>query len=181
MNILPNPMDRKSNIRQTNSFVEHESFHQAIGPCLVLSQFFGMLPVQGIMDKSENNLKFEWKSVRTFYALLFLLFGGIDSATGIRRFFRLGFNIKFAEALLYFLSAIIRAGFLLKIATKWQEIMMKFHECEKSFLHHPYEKKKGLTLTTRIRVFFFTNVLGSVSEYFQVSNKLIKLKTKFQF
>lgn len=161
MNILPKRVDKeKSKIK---SFAENESFHQAIGPCLLFSQIFGMLPVYGLLDRDEKNLKFQWKSLRTFYAIVFLFFGGIDSGTGIRRFFRLGFNIKFAEALLFFISGIMKAAFVLNTARNWREIMMKFHELEKPFLHFPYERKSGLSLKLKVRLVFFTNVTVSIS------------------
>lgn len=147
---------------------KNESFHSAFGPCLVISQFFGILSVKGAMGKDENCLQFQWFSLRTIYALTFLFFASIDAGTGIRRFFRLGFNIKFAESLLFFLTGMAKASIFLRIATHWREIMLKWHEYEKPFLHSPYEGMKSWKLKTKVRLIFSIIVIVSLGLYIYI-------------
>jgi len=45
-----------------------ESFHCAIGPVLVLAQFFGVLPVSGVLKPSPLRMKFARFSLLTIYA-----------------------------------------------------------------------------------------------------------------
>ncbi|XP_011340003.1 gustatory receptor for sugar taste 64f isoform X2 [Ooceraea biroi] len=45
-----------------------ESFHCAIGPVLVLAQFFGVLPVSGVLRPTPLKMKFVKFSFLTFYA-----------------------------------------------------------------------------------------------------------------
>lgn len=141
-----------------------ESFHGAIRPCLVLSQFLGMLPVSGVGSKDPNKLHFEWKSLRVFYAIIFLIFCTLDSCLGTRRLFRLGFNIGFAESLLFFVSGLARAFLIFRISMHWREIMHRWRECEKAFLYEPYTENPGLKLRTRIRLVFFIIVIVSLGE-----------------
>lgn len=43
-------------------------FREAIGPFLIVGQFFGVLPVIGVTNRFIYNLKFEWKALRTLYS-----------------------------------------------------------------------------------------------------------------
>lgn len=135
--------------------LENDSFHQAIGPCLVSSQFFGMLPITGIMSKDENGLEFRWTSIRAIYALFFLICGAIDSGSGVRRLLRHGFNIGFAEALLFFIMGIVKAAIIFRIAIHWKRIMLKWKKNEEPFLNYPYNQIKGWKLKTIVRSIFF--------------------------
>lgn len=156
MSRLKNKTDEKIKISIKNDSHENDSFYQAVGPCLVYGQFFGMLPITGIMGKDENSLEFRWTSLRAVYALFFLICGIVDSGLGIRRLYRLGFSIGFAEALLYFFMGMLKASLIFKIAINWKEIMLKWKECEKPFLNQPYNQLKGWKLKTKIRIIFFT-------------------------
>lgn len=57
------------------------SFHEAIGSIMALAQYFGVMPVVGVKSKSTNDLKFQWKSLRTIYSLglvvLMMIYGGM--------------------------------------------------------------------------------------------------------
>lgn len=138
-----------------------ESFHEVIRPCIVFSQFLGMLPVSNVSSNDPSKLHFEWKSLRVSYAITFLVFCTIDSCLGTRRLLRLGFNIGFAESLLFFISGLTRAFLIFRIAIHWREIMNRWRDCEKSFLYEPYAENPGWKLRTRIRVIFFVIVIFS--------------------
>ena len=129
------------------------SFHQSIGFVLAYGQFYGMLPVDGILADDESQVEFRWKSVKTLYAMVFLLLGTIESCLGTRRLLRLGFNIQFAEGLLFFFSAMVRAWVIFFLAKKWKVVINHWREVEDVFLRHPYEVK-GWSLSTRVRVVF---------------------------
>lgn len=51
------------------------SFQEAIGSILSLAQCFGVMPVVGITSKSAAQLKYQWKSFRTIYSCLVILYG----------------------------------------------------------------------------------------------------------
>lgn len=38
-------------------------------PVLFVAQFFGVMPVNGVLNKDLSQMKFKWKSFRTVYAM----------------------------------------------------------------------------------------------------------------
>lgn len=154
--------------KNDGSDYSNPSFHNSVGPVLVFAQFFGVMPVSGVLAKNEDGVKFKWMSIRTVYSMLFLLFGTIESSLGTRRFLRLGFNVHFSEGLLFFITAMIRAFMFFKLAREWRTIIEYWRKCEEPFLRHPYVVK-GWSLTKKIRVVFFVLVSLSLSKGFQTS------------
>lgn len=51
-----------------------ESFRKSIWPILIIAQLFGLMPVIGISRQSINDLKFNWKSKRTIYGFIVVMF-----------------------------------------------------------------------------------------------------------
>lgn len=143
------------------------SFHQSIGPLLAYGQFFGMLPVDGVLAKDESQVEFRWKSVKTIYSMVFLLLGTIESCLGSRRLLRLGFKINFAEGLLFFISAMVRAYIIFFLARKWKVVIKRWRETEDVFLRHPY-RVKGWSLSARVRVIFAVLAALSLGERLSV-------------
>lgn len=45
------------------------SFHQTFSFVIVFGQFFGIMPLHGIMTKDPQEIRFKWKSIRFFYAI----------------------------------------------------------------------------------------------------------------
>jgi len=125
------------------------SFHESIGPVLAVGQFFGMLPVDGVLSKDVDYLEFRWKSPKTIYSMIFLLFGTIESCLGTRRLLRLGFNIHFAEGLSFFITAMVKSIMMFQLARKWKMIMKTWQSCEDFFLKPPY-CIKGINLKTKL-------------------------------
>lgn len=44
-------------------------FQEAIWPMLIIGQFFGIMPVVGVKNRSSSHLRFEWARIRTFHSL----------------------------------------------------------------------------------------------------------------
>jgi gustatory receptor len=149
---------------QLDSAQKHESFHQAVGPALLLGQIFGMLPVDGVLAKNEKDLNFRWKSPKTIYSIFFLFCGTIESCIGTRRLLRLGFNIHYAESFFFLIAAMIRAFVLFFMGRKWKFIMMRWRKCEDVFLRDPYTTK-GWSLSRRLRVVFAIAVFLVLCEF----------------
>lgn len=143
----------KTSSKASNMETTNPSFHQSVGPVLAYGQFYGMLPVDGILANDESQVEFRWTSVKTIYSIIFLLLGTIESCLGTRRLLRLGFNVQFAEGLLFFFSAMVRAWVIFFLARKWKVVIKHWREVEEVFLRPPYGVK-GWSLSTRIRVIF---------------------------
>lgn len=122
-----------------------------------------MLPVDGVLARDENSLEFRWKSIKTIYSMTFLLFGSVESILGTRRLLRLGFNIKFAEGLLFFISAMIRAFLIFHLAKNWKTIIAKWRKCEDAFLKPPY-RVRGWSLSLRIKVIFIVLAMLAIGD-----------------
>lgn len=69
------------------------SFHEAIGLVLTVAQFFGNLPVIGVLDRDCRNVRFKWKSFRTVYACAYLLVGTFEVSLMVYKGFTKGFNL----------------------------------------------------------------------------------------
>lgn len=63
---------------------------------LSVGQFFGNLPVEGILDRDFRNIRFKWSSLRTIYAITYLLVGAFEVSSMIFKGFSKGFNIVYA-------------------------------------------------------------------------------------
>lgn len=153
----------KSDLKTDIVECRNPSFHNSVGPALMFGQFFGAIPVCGVLAKDEESVKFKWLSVRTIYSMLFLLCGTIESSLGTRRFLRLGFNVHFAEGLMFFITAMIRAFMFFQLAREWSTIIKYWRKCEEPFLSEPYTVK-GWSLRKKIRVVFFFLVSLSISK-----------------
>lgn len=57
-----------------NELIINGSFHQAFGTVLVLAQCLGVMPIIGVKGRSSFKLRFTWKSFRTIYSVIALLF-----------------------------------------------------------------------------------------------------------
>lgn len=152
----------KPKTKTDNAELENPSFHNSVGPALFAAQFFGAMPVCGVLAKDEDSVKFKWLSINTIYSMFFLFCGTIESSLGTWRLLRLGFNVHFAEGLMFFITAMIRAFMFFKLAREWKTIIKYWRKCEEPFLSYPYEVR-GWSLKKTLRVVFFFLVSLSIS------------------
>lgn len=131
---------------------------------LLFGQLLGMLPVDGILSKSEKDLKFRWRSPKTIYSIIFLFCGTIESSVATRRLLRLGFNIHYAEGFLFYITAMIRAYYIFRLGMKWTLIIQKWRSCEDVFLREPYTIK-GWKLSRKIRIVFAILMFFVICEF----------------
>lgn len=103
--------------------VQNKSFQELVGRLLRFGQFFALLPVINNSSSDESQLKFKWKSFRTIYSLIFLIFGSIEIFLETRRILVIGFSIAYAEDLLFYITSMVRAFLLFRLALKWKIII----------------------------------------------------------
>ncbi|CAO1404050.1 unnamed protein product [Diamesa tonsa] len=152
--------------RKSSSSVEIKSFHQAAGPVFVIGQIFGIMPIDGVMGKDIDCLKFRWTSLRTIYSIFFLTSGSIEAGMVVVRLVRMGLSVNYAGGILFFVSSMARAIMLFQMARKWKTIMEVWTKCEQVFLKPPYKELKGWSLSMRIRVIGIFIILMSCTEHF---------------
>lgn len=63
---------------------------------ILVGQFFGNLPVEGLLDRDFRNIIFKWSSFKTIYALIYLLVGTFEVCLMIFKGFSKGFDILIA-------------------------------------------------------------------------------------
>lgn len=141
-------------VKPKENYDDNPSFHRSVGYALAYGQLFGLLPVDGVLASDEKAIKFRWRSVKTIYSMIFIFCGTIESLLGTRRLLRLGFKINFAEGLLFFIAAIMRALILFRLARNWNGFMARWRECEDVFLRPPY-RVPGWSLRRQITTLFF--------------------------
>lgn len=49
------------------------SFHEAVSSIFVIAQFFGIMPIINMEDRTASKLKFKWLAFRTTLAAVMLL------------------------------------------------------------------------------------------------------------
>ena len=175
LNMMEKEAPNKSEISMLNclrliqgrksSQVKIKSFHQAIGPILVIGQIFGLMPIQGILGKDIDSLKFRWISLRTIYSIFFLTSGTIEATMVVVRLVRMGLCLNYVGGILFFVSSMLRAVLLFQMARKWKKIMTFWTQCEYVFLRPPYKEVKGWSLSMRIRVIGVFFILMSFSRF----------------
>ena len=127
------------------------SFHEAIGPVLKVAQVFGVMPVDGVTSKDISNISFKWKSLKTIYSLTFLVLGTAECLLCFHSAFKKGISLSLFSELTYYVTSIIGAFFIFRLATKWKYLMKLWFNNEKVFLKFPYINC-GLSLKRRIRM-----------------------------
>jgi Trehalose receptor len=127
------------------------SFHDAIGPILKIVQIIGIMPVDGVNGKDISNINFKWKSLKTVQSLLFLICGVIESVLCLRLVTKSGMTLGLSSAISFYVTSMVGAIFIFKLAVKWKEIMKFWYEREKVFLKFPYTVC-GISLKRRIRL-----------------------------
>lgn len=86
---------RVSVIIESKPVVFHpNSFHNTMSFVLLVSQYFGIMPLYGITNKDYRNVKFRWKSLRFCYTV-FNMSGGFTCAIfGCIQFAKTGISIS---------------------------------------------------------------------------------------
>jgi hypothetical protein len=57
-----------------NKKLKAVTFAEVSAPILIVSQWFSQLPVTNIMSRDPHKFEFQWKAVRTIYAIIFMTF-----------------------------------------------------------------------------------------------------------
>lgn len=131
------------------------SFHEAIGPILKVAHFFGVLPVDGVNSLKISCINFRWKSVKTIYSLVFILFGIIECLLFFRMVINRGITLSYSSALSFYSTSMLSAICLFNLGTKWKRLMKFWYQSEKVFLTASYTIK-GLSLKRKIRLWAAT-------------------------
>ncbi|XP_048514878.1 gustatory receptor for sugar taste 64e-like isoform X2 [Athalia rosae] len=116
-----------------------ESFHCAIGRILAVAQWFGLLPVFGVLLPSYKGLTFRKISFRTFYAIVLaasMLFVTSSSVIHmIRSIYSKSFDIKGGIAsatagVIFYGNSVLGASIFLWLAPRWGPLQHEWQAME---------------------------------------------------
>lgn len=127
------------------------SFHEAIGPVLKFSQFFGLIPVDHIDGNDISRINFRWKSIKSIYSLVFIVCGTLEGLLLVKLLCKRGVSLGYASAFGFLFISLTGAYCLFNLATKWHRLMNFWYETEKVFLKAPY-KLRGWSMKHKIRL-----------------------------
>lgn len=124
---------------------------------ILVAQFFGILPVTGVLDRDIRNLNFKWSSARVIYCLLFILVGGFEVGLMMFKAFTKKFSIVtvgidgivysfpkeftfyfISELIMFYFDSVAQTCVFLYISTKWKVIINYWSRKEIAFLYDPY-------------------------------------------
>lgn len=131
------------------------SFHDAIGPVLLVSSFFGLMPVNNVNSNDIADIDFRWKSVKTIYSLTFIICGSIECLLYFRLCMDKGLTLVATSSLSFYVTSVLGAIYIFNFATNWKRLMKLWYKSEKIFLKAPYTVN-GWPLKRKIRVWAAT-------------------------
>ena len=145
-------LNRANNNKQDKLY--NGSFHEAIGPILVVAQCFGVMPVQGIRDKFASNVSFNWKSFRVFYSIFITL--SMFGETLFTVYWTFSKRVEFGKLiqLVFYMTNCLSFICFYMLAKKWPALILMWQNVEKNLppLETQYNKaqlaKKIRTITT---------------------------------
>lgn len=132
------------------------SFFDAIGPILQISQWFGLMPADGVNSKNILGVGFRWKSLKSLYSLVFVVCGSIEAILCVRLALLRGMTFGYSITVCFQLVSVSVAIFQINLASKWRSFMEFWYQKEKVFLNAPYGIR-GWTLKQKIR--FWTSAI----------------------
>ena len=136
------------------------TFHDAIGPILVVARIFGLMPVSGVESSEIKRIKFHWKSVKSIYSLIFIVCGTVELICLIRFVLNNGLTLGHASNLSFYVASMLGTCCFFRFAMNWKRLMKLWYESEKVFLKAPYVVQ-GWSLKCKLRV--WAAVLGFVA------------------
>lgn len=130
-----------------------DSFQCAIGPILIVSQFFGVMPVIGVTDKSAHRMKFRYCCVRSIYSIAIIVIALLETLLCVYRTIAEGLTFGSVGSFTFFFIATSSLILFYELARKWPKLMRHWQRTETVFLNVPYNSKQG-RLKTKLRVVF---------------------------
>ena len=139
------------------------TFHEATGFLFVVAQFFGIMPVIGVKDKSVKSLRFKLCSLRFIHSVLqtinMAIYSGFTVAWIARKKMEFGKMISLVFVLSNFLSIVV----FMILARNWPKLMMKWNHVENLLPPLPHQLAKQ-ELAYKIKITAMTIFLTSMSE-----------------
>ncbi|KAF5282706.1 hypothetical protein FQR65_LT02703 [Abscondita terminalis] len=174
-NDVPSNMEnQKSNLTITvksKEVISHPySVHRSLSFFIILSQFFGLMPVYGITHSNGRNIKFRWKSIRFAYSILNASGSLILAIFCCLEFTKTGIILDKTATLSFYVCNCFGVLFFIKMAYNWNNVIKEWSKVENSMKDEygfPPNLKNSIRIITIIVVIF-----GFVEHLFFILNAL---------
>lgn len=140
------------------------SFQEAISPILVMGQLFAIMPVKNVRSKNPADLRFSWKSFRTFYAIFAFIILFIYSILTVYWSVFVG-NIEFIRfvPVIFYCSNTYTILTFVMLARRWPELMKQWLKVESGLPKYATINEKRL-LAHKIKIVSITIMTLSLSK-----------------
>uniref|UniRef100_A0A1I8QER6 Gustatory receptor n=1 Tax=Stomoxys calcitrans TaxID=35570 RepID=A0A1I8QER6_STOCA len=140
------------------------SFHEAIGPVLVIAQCFCLMPVRGIRSHSAKGLNFRWLSFRTAYCLVYMLSTIVDTLLTLNMVRYKKLDVRNIEPLVFHITILFASIGFLRLASKWPKLMRSWQQVEKQLpAFRSWQEREELA--KRIKTVTFVLITVSLTEH----------------
>ncbi|GLV41645.1 Gustatory receptor 64f [Carabus blaptoides fortunei] len=145
--------------------------HRSLRFVLILAQCFALMPLQGIMSDSLNQIRFKWFSFRTLYCLINLC-GSIGLFVfNFVRFLTTGMHFGDLATVFYFTSTTLTILLSIRLARLWHLLNEKWSVMETAMKHYSYKPN----LTYRFKITTLVVLLLALGEHLLFISKLIDI------
>ncbi|EDV97436.1 gustatory receptor for sugar taste 64c [Drosophila grimshawi] len=142
------------------------TLHRAIGPFLVLAQFFGVLPVAGVWPTSPvEKVRFRWISPALLVSIVLLVFAILDCVLSSRIVVDRGLKIYTIGSLSFSVICIACLGGFLSLSYRWPHLIRQTARCELVFLQPGYDCQLGRQFGHRLRIWGMGMLLAALAEH----------------
>ncbi|KAM8709835.1 hypothetical protein ACLKA7_016612 [Drosophila subpalustris] len=150
--------------RQTHS--KKNTLQHAIGPFLILAQFFGVLPISGVWPNSPvEKVRFRWLSPSFFVSCIILGFAIMDCGLSSKIVFEHGLKIYTIGSLSFSVICIAGFGVFLSLSFRWPHLIRQTARCELVFLQPGYDCRYGRQFGRRVRLWGVCLLVAALCEH----------------
>ncbi|XP_058975799.1 gustatory receptor for sugar taste 64c-like [Musca domestica] len=143
------------------------TLHHALGPFLVLSRFFGTMPVLGVWPRADIALvRFKWCSLPVLVTLTLCLFATMDLFLSLKVVTEMGIMLTTTGPLSFSIGCLTGFIVFLWLSRKWPNLIKSTRRLEVIFLRGPYAAcPESQMLSRRIRLTGTLFLVSSVVEH----------------
>ncbi|KAF5297660.1 hypothetical protein FQA39_LY11991 [Lamprigera yunnana] len=171
---MDNPKSNVTITIKSKDVMSHPlSVHRSLSVFIVLSQFFGLMPIYGITHHNGRNLQFKFKSIRFIYSLLNACGALICAVFCCIEFTKTGVILDKTATLSFYLCNFFAILFSMRVAYNWKNLIREWSIVEismKDDYGFPTNVKCGirviiitvLSFGLAEHLFFILNALNSL-------------------
>ncbi|XP_073838971.1 gustatory receptor 5a [Musca autumnalis] len=147
-----------------SDLLHNGSFHEAIGPVLVMAQCFCLMPVRGVRSKTVKGLSFRWLSFRTSYCLVYMVLTVADTLLTLNLVRHAELDVRNIEPLVFHTTILLASIGFLRLASKWPKLMRRWQQVERQLpAYHSWQEREELS--KRIKAVTFVLITMSLTEH----------------